>query len=133
MTFRPAKRAAATLTKIFSNASLPRPEVSRWSSTTENRGKNSFSTGRTTDSASLAWSGASWKTFHQAPFAWLSPRRNTMSLTTTENMMSSLKSSPESAQVPFLNLRATYLELKEEMDEAVARVLDSGAFILGKE
>lgn len=28
--------------------------------------------------------------------------------------------------VPFLDLRAAYLELKGELDEAVLRVLDSG-------
>lgn len=47
--------------------------------------------------------------------------------------MSSLKLSEKSTQVPFLNLRATYSELKEEIDEAVARVLESGGFILGRE
>ena len=35
--------------------------------------------------------------------------------------------------VPFLDLRAPYLELKDEMDAAVARVLDSGWYILGPE
>jgi len=35
--------------------------------------------------------------------------------------------------VPFLDLRAGYLELKPEIDEAVARVLDSGWYILGSE
>lgn len=35
--------------------------------------------------------------------------------------------------IPFLDLRAGYLELKEEIDEAVARVLDSGWYILGPE
>lgn len=35
--------------------------------------------------------------------------------------------------IPFLDLRATYLELKPEIDEAVARVLDSGWYILGPE
>jgi len=35
--------------------------------------------------------------------------------------------------VPFLDLRAGYLELKPELDEAVARVLDSGWYLLGKE
>jgi len=36
-------------------------------------------------------------------------------------------------QVPFLDLSATYKELREEIDSAVARVLDSGAYILGHE
>ena len=36
-------------------------------------------------------------------------------------------------QVPFLDLRAAYLELKSEIDEAVAHVLDSGWYILGPE
>jgi dTDP-4-amino-4,6-dideoxygalactose transaminase len=36
-------------------------------------------------------------------------------------------------QVPFLDLRAGYLELKAEVDAAVARVLDSGLYILGTE
>jgi dTDP-4-amino-4,6-dideoxygalactose transaminase len=35
--------------------------------------------------------------------------------------------------VPFLDLRAAYLELKPEIDAAVARVLDSGWYILGEE
>ena len=35
--------------------------------------------------------------------------------------------------VPFLDLRATYLELKTEIDAAVARVLDSGWYLLGAE
>jgi dTDP-4-amino-4,6-dideoxygalactose transaminase len=36
-------------------------------------------------------------------------------------------------KVPFLDLRAAYLELKDEIDGAVARVLDSGWYILGEE
>lgn len=36
-------------------------------------------------------------------------------------------------RVPFLDLRAGYLELKPELDETVARVLDSGWYLLGKE
>jgi dTDP-4-amino-4,6-dideoxygalactose transaminase len=35
--------------------------------------------------------------------------------------------------VPFLDLRASYLELKEEVDEAVGRVIDSGRYLLGDE
>lgn len=35
--------------------------------------------------------------------------------------------------VPFLDLKAPYLELKEEIDEALARVVSSGWFILGDE
>ncbi|HJV22373.1 MAG TPA: DegT/DnrJ/EryC1/StrS family aminotransferase [Holophagaceae bacterium] len=35
--------------------------------------------------------------------------------------------------VRFLDLRATYLELKAELDDAVARVLDSGWYLLGQE
>jgi dTDP-4-amino-4,6-dideoxygalactose transaminase len=35
--------------------------------------------------------------------------------------------------IPFLDLRSTYTELKAEIDEAVARVLDSGWYILGEE
>jgi dTDP-4-amino-4,6-dideoxygalactose transaminase len=35
--------------------------------------------------------------------------------------------------VPFLDLRAAYLELKPEIDAAVARVMDSGWYILGEE
>lgn len=36
-------------------------------------------------------------------------------------------------KIPFLDLRAPYLELKNEIDAAVARVLDSGWYILGPE
>src|SRR3569623_1617435 len=35
--------------------------------------------------------------------------------------------------VPFLDLRAAYLELKSEIDAAVSRSLDSGWYILGTE
>jgi dTDP-4-amino-4,6-dideoxygalactose transaminase len=35
--------------------------------------------------------------------------------------------------IPFLDLRASYRELKEEVDAAVLRVLDSGWYILGEE
>lgn len=38
-----------------------------------------------------------------------------------------------SAAIPFLDLKAAYLELKSEIDAAVARVLDSGWYILGEE
>ena len=36
-------------------------------------------------------------------------------------------------KVPFIDLRAAYLELKPEIDAAIARVLDSGWYILGPE
>jgi dTDP-4-amino-4,6-dideoxygalactose transaminase len=36
-------------------------------------------------------------------------------------------------RVPFLDLHAAYLELKPEIDEAVARVLNSGWYVLGAE
>lgn len=35
--------------------------------------------------------------------------------------------------IPFLDVRAAYLELKPEIDRAIARVLDSGWYILGAE
>src|SRR6516164_130620 len=35
--------------------------------------------------------------------------------------------------IPFLDLRAAYLELKAEIDAAIARVLESGTYILGAE
>jgi len=38
-----------------------------------------------------------------------------------------------SVNIPFLDLRAGYLDLKPEIDEAVARVLDSGWYLLGAE
>ena len=36
-------------------------------------------------------------------------------------------------QISLLNVREAYLELKAELDQAVARVLDSGWYILGRE
>jgi dTDP-4-amino-4,6-dideoxygalactose transaminase len=36
-------------------------------------------------------------------------------------------------KVPFLDLRAAYLELKQDIDSAIARVLDGGWYILGSE
>lgn len=38
-----------------------------------------------------------------------------------------------STKIPFLELRPGYLELREEIDEAVSRVLNSGHYILGPE
>jgi dTDP-4-amino-4,6-dideoxygalactose transaminase len=38
-----------------------------------------------------------------------------------------------SDMVPFLDLRASYLELKAEIDDAVDRVLNSGCYVLGPE
>lgn len=35
--------------------------------------------------------------------------------------------------IPFLELRSTYLELKDEIDQSIARVLDSGYYIAGPE
>lgn len=45
-------------------------------------------------------------------------------------------SEPPSARkrpVPFLDLRDAFLELKKQIDEAIARVLDSGYYLLGPE
>ncbi len=36
-------------------------------------------------------------------------------------------------QIPFLELKPTYLELKNELDEAYHRVMDSGWYIMGQE
>ena len=38
-----------------------------------------------------------------------------------------------SDRIPFLDLRAAYLELKDELDEAYHRVMNSGWYILGEE
>jgi len=35
--------------------------------------------------------------------------------------------------IPFLDLKAAYLELREELDAAYRRVMESGWYILGKE
>ena len=35
--------------------------------------------------------------------------------------------------VPFLDLKPAYLELKEDLDAAYRRVMDSGSYVLGKE
>ena len=42
-------------------------------------------------------------------------------------------SAPPSSIVPFLDLKAGYLELKHDLDEAMARVMDSGWYLMGKE
>lgn len=48
-------------------------------------------------------------------------------------MRTSERPSPADAEVPFLDLRGTYCELKQEIDEAVARVLSSGCYLFGHE
>lgn len=55
---------------------------------------------------------------------------NPITSETTTNLSTPFVSS---APVPFLDVRSTYLDLKEEMDFALARVLESGAYILGPE
>ena len=40
---------------------------------------------------------------------------------------------PERLMVPFLDLGRATAELRGELDQAVARVLDSGRYILGQE
>jgi dTDP-4-amino-4,6-dideoxygalactose transaminase len=52
---------------------------------------------------------------------------------TTEATRSFSKPSEIKNSVPFLDLRAATLELREEIDAATARVFDSGSFLLGKE
>ena len=37
------------------------------------------------------------------------------------------------SSIKFLDLQAGYLELKEELDDAVSRVMESGCYLLGKE
>ena len=44
-----------------------------------------------------------------------------------------MTASAESTTVPFLDLRAAYLELRDELDAAIARVTDSGWYLLGGE
>jgi dTDP-4-amino-4,6-dideoxygalactose transaminase len=51
----------------------------------------------------------------------------------TETTKNSEQLSKRSSQVPFLDLRAAYEELKAEVDDAVSRVLGSGYYLLGKE
>lgn len=54
-----------------------------------------------------------------------------MSLTTTAITPTSALFSKVSVKVPFLDLRASYQELKEEIENAVVDVLASGAYLLG--
>lgn len=52
---------------------------------------------------------------------------------TTGTITTLSKPLTKSVSIPFLDVAATYLELREEMDSALARVLKSGAYILGPE
>jgi dTDP-4-amino-4,6-dideoxygalactose transaminase len=52
---------------------------------------------------------------------------------TTEATSASSKLSEVSNRVPFLDLQAATRELRKEIDAALARVLDSGYFVLGRE
>jgi len=54
-------------------------------------------------------------------------------ITTETSRLSSKLLKNSGTPIPFLDLRAAYLELKDEIDAAVARVLDSGYYLLGKE
>jgi len=53
--------------------------------------------------------------------------------TTIVATRNSSRPSESSNLVPFLDLRAAYIELKQEIDQAVGRVLGSGHYILGRE
>jgi dTDP-4-amino-4,6-dideoxygalactose transaminase len=52
---------------------------------------------------------------------------------TSEATSNSNQTSDAGARIPFLDLRATYLEVKQEIDQAVGRVLNSGQYLLGRE
>ena len=41
--------------------------------------------------------------------------------------------SNNSKVIPFLDLRASYLSIKEEVDQAILKVLESGTYVLGTE
>lgn len=56
-----------------------------------------------------------------------------MNVDLEEPSISSISKAERINQVPFLDLRATYRELRVEIDSAVERVLDSGGYILGRE
>ncbi|HEY1952160.1 MAG TPA: DegT/DnrJ/EryC1/StrS family aminotransferase [Gemmatimonadaceae bacterium] len=45
----------------------------------------------------------------------------------------SVRDGARTTRVPFLDVGASYAELREEIDEAIARVFDNGWFILGRE
>ena len=47
--------------------------------------------------------------------------------------MTATTSAPRASAVPFLDLRAAYLELRDEIDAAIARTTDSGWYLLGEE
>jgi dTDP-4-amino-4,6-dideoxygalactose transaminase len=55
-----------------------------------------------------------------------------MGSTITKTTESTLHSSGASVQIPFLDLRAPYLELQNEIDDNIGHVLGSGSFVLGK-
>jgi dTDP-4-amino-4,6-dideoxygalactose transaminase len=55
-----------------------------------------------------------------------------MSPTITKNTESTLHTSAAIVQIPFLDLRAPYLELQNEIDDNIGHVLGAGAFVLGK-
>lgn len=55
-----------------------------------------------------------------------------MGSTITKTTESTLQPSGTSVQIPFLDLRAPYLELQNEIDDNIGHVLGGGSFILGK-
>jgi dTDP-4-amino-4,6-dideoxygalactose transaminase len=55
-----------------------------------------------------------------------------MASTITKTTESTLHPSGASVQIPFLDLRAPYLELQNEIDDNIGHVLGSGSFVLGK-
>jgi dTDP-4-amino-4,6-dideoxygalactose transaminase len=56
-----------------------------------------------------------------------------MSVSIADPSLSVMPKPEPVSRVQFLDLRATYRELRDEIDAAVARVLDGGSYILGQE
>jgi len=79
------------------------------------------------------WFGGSWIIFHLDPYVWFWLPISMMKLITIEVTQISLSTLVVLYDYTFLDIKASYYELKSEIDSAVARVLESGWYILGNE
>ncbi len=79
------------------------------------------------------WCGASNTATRKTRSSWCSPPTTTMHADYIRDYDEFPLAGGGCEVIPFLNLKGPYEELKAEIDEAIARVVSSGWFILGPE
>src|SRR5262249_23082154 len=88
----------------------------------------------TTASTSRLWCGTNFTVSDRTPCVASLPRKDTIrTIITTCTKTSVMPLDDTPPNVPFFDLRHAYEELKQELDSAYVRVMQSGLYILGEE